>query len=211
MTRWCARSPLLAVLLVIVASSGASAQEPPPPDSVARDSVRRAPVVPALPPMDDSLTQIVRRRAPLMRAPLSPRRAFLMSFLIPGLAQAKLDRTTSGALFAAVEMGSFAMLRKSQADVAEVRRQGTDSIPGNFTVDPSTGAVTPGATLPARFDETLESTRRLHVEDWIAALAFNHLISAADAFVSAQLWDVPTRVTVFPTTTGWTLAASVRW
>ena len=35
------------------------------------------------------------------------------------------------------------------------------------------------------------SARKTHVEDWEAALVFNHLISAADAFVAAQLWDLP--------------------
>jgi hypothetical protein len=36
--------------------------------------------------------------------------------------------------------------------------------------------------------------RRLHFEDWIAMLAFNHLFSAADAYVSAHLWDLPAQV-----------------
>ena len=37
-------------------------------------------------------------------------------------------------------------------------------------------------------------TRRLHYEDWLAVLVFNHLIAGADAYVAAQLWDLPGKV-----------------
>jgi hypothetical protein len=84
-------------------------------------------------------------------------------------------------------------------------------VPGNFDVNPSTGALTPTQRVPPRFDPGLERRRQLHVEDWIAAIAFNHLISAADAFVSAQLWDVPTRVTLISSPRGMTLAATIRF
>ena len=32
------------------------------------------------------------------------------------------------------------------------------------------------------------------IEDWIALLVFNHLVSGADAFVAAHLWDLPAQV-----------------
>ncbi len=108
-------------------------------------------------------------------------------------------------------MGAIAMLRRSASDVREVKRQGTAGEPGDFAINPTTGAMTPGAPLEPRFDETLERTRRLHVEDWIAAIAFNHLIAGADAFVAAQLWDVPVRVSAIPHAHGIMFAASVRW
>jgi hypothetical protein len=38
--------------------------------------------------------------------------------------------------------------------------------------------------------ETVEDKRR-EVQDWAVLLAFNHLLSGAEAFVSAQLWDFP--------------------
>ncbi len=174
-------------------------------DSTRRDTVAVRPVI----VLRDSAR--LRRQSVLVRAPLSPRRAFLYSFALPGLAQSRLQRTTSGALFAGVEMAAFAMLRRSMSDVREVRRQGNDTVPGNFTVNPGTGAIIPALGVPPRFDAGLERTRKLHVEDWIAAIAFNHLISAADAFVSAQLWDVPTRVTLLPSPRGLTLAATVRF
>jgi len=116
-----------------------------------------------------------------------------------------------GPVEAVVEMAAFAMLRRSMSDVREVRRQGSDTVSGDFTVNPSTGALTPGLRVPPRFQAALERTRQLHVEDWIAAIAFNHLISAADAFVSAQLWDVPTRVAFVPSSRGLTLVATVRF
>jgi hypothetical protein len=60
-----------------------------------------------------------------------------------------------------------------------------------------------------RFGADLARTRRLHVEDWLAAIAFNHLLSGADAFVSAQLWDMPVRMAVAPMQGGAGVVASV--
>ncbi len=200
---------IAALWFVVGAPVAGHAQEPP--DSVRRDSSVAIPPIPALPDEVGSVGVLNRRRAPLGRAPLSPGRAFLLSFAVPGLAQSRLDRTTSGALFAAVEMAAFAMLRRSQADVAEVRRQPTDTVPGNFSADPGTGSLTAVLNIPRGLDATLARTRRLHVEDWIAVLAFNHLISASDAFVAAQLWDVPATVSLLPSPNGWYLMASVGW
>ncbi len=196
---------LLVVVLALVVGLPRAASAQVILDSTRRDTVAVRPVI-VLP---DSTR--LRRQSAVVRAPLSPRRAFLYSFAIPGLAQSRLERATSGALFAGVEMAAFAMLRRSMSDVREVRRQGNDSVPGNFTVNPGTGALVAGLRVPPRFEAGLERTRQLHVEDWIAAIAFNHLISAADAFVSAQLWDVPTRVTLIPSPHGLTLAATVRF
>ncbi len=205
---WCVRVAVALVSAVALAAWAPPLQAQVIPDSMVRDSI--VPPVVRLPEIPDS-GAVVRRRAPDVRPPISPRRAFFMSFLVPGLAQARLDRATSGALFATVEMGSFAMLRRSSSDVREVRRQEADPIPGNFTVNPGTGALTPAETVPPRFDEGLERTRKLHVEDWLAAIAFNHLISGADAFVAAQLWDVPVRVAVVPSVQGMMLTAAIRF
>jgi hypothetical protein len=53
--------------------------------------------------------------------------------------------------------------------------------------------------------------RKQHVEDWVALLIFNHLFAAADAFVAAQLWDVPARVSVQRDGDRTRLTATVRW
>lgn len=147
---------------------------------------------------------LVGTRGPL---PLSARRAFLYSLAIPGLGQSRLQRGTAGALFASVELAAMVMVRRSSADLREARTYATDSLPAQFTVQGSTlgkqGVVTP------RFGAELVNTRRLHVEDWIAVIAFNHLLSGADAFVSAQLWDMPVRVGVAPVPRGAAIAAVV--
>lgn len=139
--------------------------------------------------------------------PLSARRAFLYSLGLPGLGQSRLQRGTAGALFASVELAAIVMVRRSSASVLEARRYRADSLPSQFTVQGTT--VVPGGSVPARFDADLERTRRLHVEDWIAVVAFNHLLAGADAFVSAQLWDMPVRLTVTPSRGGAAVVASL--
>ncbi len=204
---------LLAVLLLAIP---VRAEAQVRPDSVRRDSTTRDSavvpvVVPALPVTVPDSSRRPTRRPVVLRPPLSPRRAFLLSALVPGLAQSRLERGTSGALFAGIELAALAMLRRSMADVREVRRQGTDTIPGNFQVNPATGAVTAVGALPPRFEASMERSRKLHVEDWTAALIFNHLIAGADAFVGAQLWDVPTRVSMVPTQQGLALVTTIRF
>ena len=51
--------------------------------------------------------------------------------------------------------------------------------------------------------------RQLHVEDWVAVILFNHLFSGADAFVAANLWDLPAEMAVIPTSNGLAVAVSV--
>jgi hypothetical protein len=142
--------------------------------------------------------------------PITPRRAFVYSAILPGLGQARLDRGSSGALFAAVELSAVVMVRRSSADLREARRYRTDTLPTNFTVGPR-GTLTPIERVTGRYDADLVRTRRLHVEDWLAALAFNHLFSGADAFVAAQLWDMPLRVTAAPSPNGTVFVASLRF
>lgn len=144
------------------------------------------------------------------KPPLTPRRAFVYSMLLPGFGQSRLDRGTSGALFALVEVGSWAMVRKSRTDLREARRYSGDTLPNNYVVS-ATGTLTPAGSLPNRFPVELVNTRRLHVEDWLAAIAFNHLISGADAFVSAQLWDVGPRVAITPSRDGVAVVATLHW
>lgn len=141
--------------------------------------------------------------------PLSPRRAFLYSFVLPGLGQSQLDRGTSGALFASVEMAAFTMVRRSASDLREVRRYRADSLASDFVVNGTT--LTRTGTFEGRYGADLERARRLHVEDWLAVIAFNHLFAGADAFVAAQLWDLPISLSAAPTPTGTLLMATLRW
>jgi hypothetical protein len=145
-----------------------------------------------------------------LRPPLTPRRAFLTSAMLPGLGQAKLDRGSSGALFAAVELAAIVMLRRSASDYREAKRFQVDSLPTNFTVGTDSTPVVAGRTV-SRYTADLVRTRRLHVEDWMAVVAFNHLFSGADAFVSAQLYDMPVQLSAAPTRNGAALVATLRF
>lgn len=176
--------------------------------SQARDTV------PALPRAVDTLV------APeLPRPPISPRRAFLTSFLLPGYAQARLDRPTASAVFFGIEAGSLLMLGKTVHDLRVARRFQADSLPLTYQLD-STGTLVRDASgapvvatwTPGRYTTALVRARRLHVEDWLAALVFNHLFAGAEAFVSAHLWDVPAALSFRPNAGGGaTVSASIRW
>ncbi len=142
-------------------------------------------------------------------SPISPKRAFLSSLALPGYGQSRLDRGTSGAFFATVEFAALAMVRRSQADVREARRFRIDTLPLQFDV--LAGVAQPSGRLPSSYSADLVRTRRLQVEDWLAVLAFNHLLSAADAFVSAQLWEVPVSVAIAPQHGAAMIVATLRW
>jgi hypothetical protein len=136
--------------------------------------------------------------------------AFLRSALVPGLGQAALDRPTAGAFFVTAELISIALLRKAAYGLREAQRGGKDSVlvlsyktlNGREVLD-SLGYPVPDQTAPNKWSQQgLIPARRVFREDWIAALVFNHLISGVDAFVAAQLWDLPVQVSLRPTATG---------
>ena len=141
--------------------------------------------------------------------PLTPKRAFLYSSLLPGFGQSRLDRGTSGALFASIELAAIVMMRRSQMDLREARRFQIDTLPDHYLV--SSDSVIKNGAFTNRFTRDLVRTRRLHVEDWIAVVAFNHLFAGADAFVSAQLWDVPVELSAFPRPAGAVFVATIRF
>ena len=141
--------------------------------------------------------------------PLSPKRAFLYSLILPGFGQSRLDRGVSGALFASVELSALAMVRRSRADLTEARRYQTDTLPSDFIVNGT--KLTPTGEVVGKYTADLAKVRRLHVEDWVAVLAFNHLFAGADAFVAAQLWDVPVTFSAVPSERGPFLVATLRF
>ena len=156
-----------------------------------------------------SLDSAIVQPAPTrLSPPLTPKRAFLYSLALPGFGQSRLDRGTSGALFASIEMAALVMVRRSSKDAQEVDRYRIDTLPETFTV--VNGIFVPTGVTTNRFTQDLKRARRLHVEDWLAVLAFNHLFAAADAFVAAQLWDVPVSVSMSPREGGY-LVATLHW
>jgi hypothetical protein len=143
---------------------------------------------------------------PVPLPPLSPRRAFLYSLLLPGYSQSVLGRPTAGAIFVLSESIAIAMLRESKADLNEARRLRTDSIVV-IGVDANGQPITHNSP----YSDGLIDIRRSHVEDWVAFLIANHLFAAADAYVASHLWDLPTQVSVRSTPSGTILAARFSW
>lgn len=99
----------------------------------------------------------------LPRRPLSPMGAFGRSLLLPGWGQAKLGRKLTGGLFVLWEGVTLGMVLKTSHELAYLRRTGS------------------GRAGPKDGER----------EDWIVLLAFNHLFSGLEAYVSAHLWDFP--------------------
>jgi hypothetical protein len=170
----------------------------------------------------DSAQSGVKRQQPPHRAarvdtvkgpPIPPGRAFLYSLLVPGLGQAKLDRAWTGALFAGVEVLAITRWEQAAKDLAYAQKHRNDSIAlydslvnGVIQIDTATGQpIEVYAYNP--YTSSRVGARKLHVEDWIAVIIFNHLISGADAFVEAQLWDLPSRVQAFRASDGSTVVA----
>ena len=177
------RSVCYSLLIAISLASVAAAQRP--------DSARAVPLQP------------VSSAADSLRPPISPRRAFLYSFLAPGYAQSVLGRHKAASAFILVEAISIAMIRESAADVREARRFQNDSLILSYD-----GSLTPN-TRPGNFGSQYVKTRRAHVEDWIALLVANHLFAGADGFVAANLWDVKPKLAFRASPTGATLTATI--
>jgi hypothetical protein len=148
-------------------------------------------------------------RAALPKPPLSPRRAFLYSLALPGYAQSVLNRPTAGALFVLTESIALVMLRESSADLRQAKRFLTDSLV--VIGYESSGTTSTTITQVSGYNQRLVDVRRGHVEDWIAFIIANHLFSAADAYVAAHLWDLPTQISVESRRSGAVVAAKVHW
>jgi hypothetical protein len=193
---------LIIVAMLLFQANVAAAQR--------RDTIPPAVVVQGAPPVVVDTTP---------KPPISPRRAFLYSLAVPGSAQTILDRPRTAAFFVTIEALSLALVRKSANDLREAKRYARDSIVATYQIDQatglarrdSTGALIPATFLPNRFAGDRVAARRTHLEDWIATLVFNHLISGAEAFVSAQLWDLPGQVSLQRTSTGTRLSARIPW
>jgi len=152
--------------------------------------------------------------------PLSPRRAFLTSLLLPGYAQTVFGRSKAAMLFAVVEIGSIGMARKSAQDLQEAKALRGDSVVATYKIDPVTGLaqIDPKTGLPipdtyiaSRYTDDRVKARRTHYEDWIAAIIFNHLFSGADAYVAANLWDFKTNIGVIARSRAVGIYATVAW
>jgi hypothetical protein len=88
---------------------------------------------------------------------------FFRSLAIPGWGQASLDRKLTGGLFVAFEGLAISMALKTSNELRFLDRA----------------------------DTAAASSRRAERQDWIVLIAFNHLFSAMEAYVSAHLLDFP--------------------
>jgi len=141
--------------------------------------------------------------------PITPKRAFLYSLAFPGSAQAILSRPTAGSIFVGAEAGTLAMIAKSMYDLRAARAVASDSVVHGYTTPTDGSQPRPiyARTAGALRAQSRIPARRAHVEDWITILIVNHFFAGADAYVAANLWDVPTDVSVTAAPSGGALLA----
>src|SRR5207302_7036394 len=73
------------------------------------------------------------------KPPMTARRAFLTSLVIPGYAQTIFGRDRAAMLFAVIEIGAIGMARKAAQDLGEAKGLPSDSIVATYRTDPVTG------------------------------------------------------------------------
>jgi len=184
-----------ALLLLVTVPSVAASQRP--------DSARVRPRPTPKPKTDSVLSP-----ADTVKPPISPRRAFLYSAILPGSGQAILGRHKAAAVMLLIEGMAVAMIRQSAASVGEARRMSGDTIVVSYVN--SSGDSVPTLN-PRRFDSPYVHTRQSQVEDWAAFLIANHLFSGADAFVAANLWELPAQLQMRVTPRGASVGAKLTW
>ena len=172
----------------------------------ARVAAARPPALPNLAAAQDSA-----------RPPISPKRAFLYSLLVPGYGQSVLDRPIAGGMFFAAEVTWIALATKSAFDLRYARAHERDSLVATYetnqdgTIRVDTLGIPIAKYLPNRYATERVAARRKHLEDYYALLIANHLLAGAEAFVSAQLWDLPAHVSIKQMPFGHALVATFRW
>ena len=93
----------------------------------------------------DSVRTGVSRPAPVVAAPdtlgppISPRRAFLYSLLLPGAGQARLDRQMAGGMFFFVEIAAITLAHRSAEDLRIACSFAGDSMPLRYRINATTG------------------------------------------------------------------------
>jgi hypothetical protein len=176
----------------------------------------------------DSARAGAKRRAPTpppdtARPPITPKRAFFYSVLVPGYGQSVLDRPIAGAVFFGAEITWIALATKAAFDLRFAHAHEGDSLvtayafnaDGTVKTD-SLGRLVGATYAPNRYATARVEARRKHLEDYYALLITTHLLAGAEAFVSAQLWDLPEHVSIraIPIKAlpfGAVISATLRW
>ena len=122
------------------------------------------------------------------------------------------------ALFAGAEMTWIALAAKSAYDLRYARAHERDSIVVAYATEPdgsvkldSLGRPVGTSYAPNRYGPERVAARKKHLEDYYALIITTHLLAGAEAFVAAQLWDLPAHVSIKAMPFGPALAASIRW
>ena len=164
------RGRLLAAALALAAGLAPAvklgAQNPPAPAPPQTPAAQAAPA-PAAPDTGarGADTVPVRRTqgdSVRPRPPITPTGAFLRSLILPGWGQARLQRNVTGGLFLLWEGVCATMVWKAQWQLEYARAR-----------------------------QKFVASHTQEREDWLTLLVFNHLFAAAEAFVSANLYDFP--------------------
>ena len=88
---------------------------------------------------------------------------FFRSLAVPGWGQASLDRKLTGGIFVAFEGIALGMTLKANTELGYLQEIHSD----------------------------LVTAKRAERQDWIVLMVMNHLFSALEAYVSANLFDFP--------------------
>ena len=104
------------------------------------------------------------------RPPVSPAIAALSSLALPGWGQSITRRAGTGGVFVFWEGLTVFMTMKSRHQLRYLESISADA--------------------------ELVDSKRQEMQDWAVLIGFNHLMAAAEAFVSAQLWDFPATMDV---------------
>jgi hypothetical protein len=161
----------------------------------------------------------VEARRPRCRKIPSPRRAFFQSLLLPGYTQLQLQRKKAAGIFITAEATTLGMSVKSHFDLRKAVKARTDSVTIPLVdsvtkvpiIDPETGLQKMETRLRNQNLADRVKARRTHLEDWVAAIVFNHLFAGADAYVAANLADFDMNVSVSPTAGGIRVVARAYW
>ena len=118
------------------------------------------------------------------RPPVSPLGAMWRSLLVPGWGQSVIGRRATGAALIFWEGVTLTMTVKA------ARQKSYQEDIGAETVD----------------------AKGQEVQDWLVLLVFNHLVAAAEAYASTQLWDFPADLASQSLPDGrWGLGLRVAW
>jgi hypothetical protein len=204
---------IAAVLTLCIGSPSLLAQQV---DS-ARAGIRRPPVTDTTKKLGADTTKKPAAVPDSEKPPISPKRAFLYSFMVPGYGQSVLDRPIAGAMFFGAEVTWIALATKSAFDLRYARGHKRDSLVVTYALDSagvkvdSLGRLVGATYAPNRYATARVEARRKHLEDYFALIIANHLLAGAEAFVSAQLWDLPDHISIKAMPFGPAIAASIRW